>query len=87
MSGHGWLSPTAKILSGPNARVYADENANNLADQTEEINREDPATGRNNWLWELQTFSPAVAGCDSFVCTWDPEVPNSWMTNSRERAA
>jgi hypothetical protein len=84
MSGNGWLSPTAKILSGPNARVYADENANNLADQTEEINREDPATGRNNWLWELQRFSPAVAGRDSFVCTWDPDVPGSWAHNENQ---
>jgi hypothetical protein len=84
MSGSGWLSPTAKILSGPNARVYADENANNLADQTEEINREDPSTGRNNWLWELQTFSPAVAGCDSFTCTWDPDVPGSWAHNENQ---
>src|SRR5438093_236918 len=84
MSGNGWLSPTAKILSGPNARVYADENANNLADQTEEINREDPATGRNNWLWELQRFSPAVAGCDSFVCTWDPDLPGSWAHNENQ---
>jgi hypothetical protein len=84
MSGNGWLSPTAKILSGPNARVYADENANNIADQTEEINREDPATGRNNWLWALQTFNPAVAGCDSFVCTWDPGLPGSWAHNENQ---
>ncbi len=85
MSGNGWLSPTAKILSGPNARVYSDQNANNFPDQTEEINREDPATGRNNWLWALQTFSPAVAGCsDSFPCTWDPGLPGSWAHNENQ---
>src|SRR5207245_9657383 len=84
MSGNGWLSPTAKILSGPNARVYADENANNVADQTEEINREDPATGRNNWLWDLERFSPAVAGCDSFVCTWDPNLPGPWAHHENQ---
>ena len=85
MSGNGWLSPTAKILSGPNARVYSDQNANNFPDQTEEINREDPATGRNNWLWALQTFRPAVAGCsDSFPCTWDPGLPGSWAHNENQ---
>jgi hypothetical protein len=84
MSGNGWLSPTATVLSGPNARVYSDQNANNVADQTEEINREDPATGRNNWLWSLQTFDPAVAGCDNFVCTWDPGLPGSWAHNENQ---
>src|SRR5437763_10014788 len=78
LSGNGWLSPTAKILSGPNAHVYADENDNNVADQTEEINRDDHATGRNNWLWTLQTFNPAVAGCNLFICTWDPGWPAPW---------
>src|SRR5205085_7629356 len=56
LSGNGWLAANAKILSGPNAHVYSDQNDNNVADQTEEINREDPATGRNNWLWDLQRF-------------------------------
>jgi hypothetical protein len=84
MSAKGWLSPTAKILSGPNARVYSDQNANNIADQTEEINREDPATGRNNWLWSLQSFAPAVAGCDAFTCTWDPGLPGSWAHNENQ---
>ena len=84
LSGNGWLSPTAKILSGPNAHVYADENDNNVADQTEEINRDDPATGRNNWLWTLQTFNPAVAGCNLFICTWDPGLSGSWAKNENE---
>jgi extracellular elastinolytic metalloproteinase len=84
LSGNGWLSPTATILSGPNARVYSDQNANNFPDQTEEINRQDPATGRNNWLWDLQTFSPAVAGCGAFVCTWDPGLPGSWAHNENQ---
>jgi len=84
MSGKGWLSPSAKILSGPNAHVYSDQNANNIADQTEEINREDPATGRNNWLWSLQMFAPAVAGCNTFICTWDPSLPGSWAHNENQ---
>ncbi len=84
LSGMGWLSPSAKILSGPNARVYSDQNANNVADQTEEINRQDPATGRNDWLWPLQVFNPAVAGCGTFVCTWDPGLPGSWAHNENQ---
>src|SRR3954467_155132 len=85
LSGQGWLSPTAKILSGPNVHVYADENDNNVADQTEEINREDPATGRNNWLWDLQIFNPGVAGCGpSFPCTWDPGASGSWAKNENQ---
>ena len=55
-----------------------------MADQTEEINRDDPATGRNNWLWTLQTFNPAVAGCNLFICTWDPGLSGSWAKNENE---
>ena len=84
LSGNGWLPPTAKILSGPNAHVYADENANNIADQTEEINREDPATGRNDWQWPLEVFHPDVAGCGAFTCTWDPGLPGSWAHNENQ---
>jgi extracellular elastinolytic metalloproteinase len=85
LSGKGWLAPAAKILSGPNAHVYSDQNANNIADQTEEINREDPATGRNNWLWDLQLFNPGVAGCGpAFPCTWDPGLPGSWAHNENQ---
>src|SRR5215813_6797411 len=84
LAARGWLSPSAKILSGPNAHVYADENANNIADQTEEINREDPATNRNNWLWTLQTFDPAIPGCASSICTWDPGLPGSWAHNENQ---
>jgi extracellular elastinolytic metalloproteinase len=84
LSGMGWLSPSAKILSGPNAHVYSDQNANNIADQTEEINRQDPATGRNDWLWPLQVWNPAVAGCGAFICTWDPGLPGSWAHNENQ---
>src|SRR5262249_5689895 len=66
------------------AHVYADENENNIADQTEEINREDPATGRNDWLWPLEVFRPNVAGCGTFTCTWDPGLSGSWAHNENQ---
>src|SRR4030095_6492730 len=83
MSGKGWLAPSATILSGPNAQVYADVNANNVADQSEQILRSNPAA--NDWLWPLQTFQPAgIPDCASFVCTWDPNLPGSWAANQNQ---
>jgi extracellular elastinolytic metalloproteinase len=83
MSGKGWLAPSATILSGPNAQVYADVNANNVADQSEQINASNPVT--HDWLWPLQTFQPAgIPGCASFVCTWDPNLAGSWAANQNQ---
>jgi extracellular elastinolytic metalloproteinase len=84
MTAKGWLSASSKILFGPNGHAYADENANNVADQSEEINASDPSSKRNNWLWPLQEFSPNVTGCDTFVCTWDPFLPGSWARNENQ---
>jgi hypothetical protein len=80
LTGKGWLPRRSKILSGPNAHVYADLNANNLADRREEI----LAEGDHDWFWELETFRPAVAGCDVFICTWDPNEPFSWRENKNQ---
>ena len=84
LSENGWLPAGSKYLSGPNTHVYADVNANNVADQSEEINRSDPSSKRSDWLWPLQRFFPAVAGCNVWVCTWDPNIPGSWSKNLNE---
>jgi len=83
MSAKGWLSPSATILSGPNAQVYADVNDNNVADQSEQINRSNPSA--SDWLWPLQTSQPAgIPGCANFVCTWDPNGSGSWAANQNQ---
>ena len=84
LSENGWLPDGSKFLNGPNAQVYADVNANNVADQSEEINRSDPSSKRSNWLWGLQRFFPAVTGCNVWVCTWDPFQPGSWSKNQNQ---
>ena len=81
LNEHGWLPAGSKYLSGPNTHVYADVNANNVADQTEEINPSSAVRNDRNWLWPLQRFSPNVAGCDVWICTWDPFLPGSWSKN------
>jgi len=81
LNEHGWLPAGAKYLSGPNTHVYADVNANNVADQSEEINPSSFVRNQRDWLWPLLRFMPAVAGCDVWVCTWDPFLPGSWAKN------
>ena len=81
LNEHGWLPAGSKYLSGPNTHVYADVNANNIADQTEEINASSASHSERDWLWSLQRFSPNVAGCDVWICTWDPFLPGSWSKN------
>jgi extracellular elastinolytic metalloproteinase len=81
LNEHGWLPAGSKYLSGPNTHVYADVNANNAADQTEEINPSVKIGNERSWLWPLLRFSPNVAGCDVWICTWDPFLPGSWAKN------
>jgi hypothetical protein len=81
LNEHGWLPAGAKYLNGPNTHVYADVNANNVADQTEEINPSVALRNDRSWLWPLSRMSPSVAGCDVWICSWDPGLPGSWSKN------
>ena len=81
LTGRGWLPGGSKYLSGPNTHVWADVDDDNVADQTEEINPATLVRGDRNWLWPLQRFFPAVIGCDTLICSWNPDKPGSWRTN------
>jgi hypothetical protein len=81
LTAKGWLPAGAKHLSGPNTHVWADVDDDNVADRTEEIDASGVSRGERNWLWPLQRFFPAVAGCDTLVCTWLPDRPGSWRQN------
>jgi extracellular elastinolytic metalloproteinase len=71
-----WLRGHANTLSGRNVHVYSDVDDSDDAQPAEET-----APGS----YPLTTFNPAacVAG---FVCTWNPEVANSWQTNQDHSA-
>jgi extracellular elastinolytic metalloproteinase len=81
LTGLGWLPTGSKYLSGPNAHVWTDLNDDNVANQTEEINPSSLGNNDRDWLWPLQRFAPAVAGCDVWVCSWNPDKPGSWAAN------
>ena len=81
LTGRGWLPVGAKYLEGPNTHVFADLNDNNVADQAEEINPSTIARSARDWRWPLLRFFPPVAGCDVWVCTWEPEHAGSWAKN------
>jgi extracellular elastinolytic metalloproteinase len=72
----GWLPKNSPTLSGNVAHVYTDANDNDAPDAGEEIGPSSP--GKFNY--PLVTFNP-TACVPEFVCTWDPEVANSWQAN------
>ncbi|HEX7309723.1 MAG TPA: M36 family metallopeptidase [Gaiellaceae bacterium] len=76
LNQHQWLKGKATTLSGPNVHVYSDVDDSDDASASEET-----APGS----YPLTTFNPAacVAG---FVCTWNPELANSWHTNQDHSA-
>jgi extracellular elastinolytic metalloproteinase len=84
LSENGWLPAGSKYLSGPNTHVYADVNANNVAEQPEEINPSSKLGNNRSWLWPLLQFTPNVTGCATFVCTWDPFLTGSWSRNQNQ---
>ncbi|MDX6277593.1 MAG: extracellular elastinolytic metalloproteinase [Nocardioidaceae bacterium] len=78
----GWLSKSATWLKGADAYVYSDVNDNNIADESEKA----PVPSLTST--KLHAFSSAADDfCTSFVCTWNPNTPNSWKTNQVPDAA
>ena len=76
LNQHQWLKNKATTLSGPNVHVYSDVNDSDDAQASEET-----VPGP----YPLTTFNPAAC-VPGFVCSWDPETANSWMTNKDQSA-
>jgi extracellular elastinolytic metalloproteinase len=68
-------------LAGNVAHVWKDVNDDDIAQASEEV----PPTGRRQFNYPLTPFTPAAC-LPGFVCTWDPEVPNSWQVNANQNA-
>ena len=80
-TGPGWLPNNSPRLAGNVAHVFTDLNDDDVAQAGEEIN---PSADKV-WKFPLVEFTPAAC-VPEFVCTWDPEVPNSWQTNKAQNA-
>ena len=76
LNQNGWLPQKATTLTGPNVHEYSDINDNNAPDGGEQTH---PGS------YPIVTFSPAAC-VSGFPCTWDPETPNSWMTDKNQSA-
>jgi hypothetical protein len=74
----GWLPKGSTWLKGKYAHVYSDVNdTNNFnGNANTQIPSPTPVTSK------LKPFGSSTDPyCATFVCTWDPNVPNSWKTN------
>ena len=80
-TARGWLPNNSPTLSGNVAHVYSDVNDDDVAQATEEVG----PSARRLWRFPLTTFTPAAC-VPAFVCTWNPETPNSWQTNRMQNA-
>jgi hypothetical protein len=80
-TGPGWLPNNSPRLAGNVAHVFTDINDDDVAQAGEEIH----PSGNKLWKFPLVEFTPDAC-VPEFVCTWDPEVANSWQTNKAQNA-
>ncbi|HEY1487150.1 MAG TPA: M36 family metallopeptidase [Micromonosporaceae bacterium] len=74
----GWLPKNSPDLAGNVAHVYSDVNDDNVAEASEEIR----PSAKGQFFYPLTSFNSLGAPCSAqFVCTWDPNTPDSWQTN------
>jgi extracellular elastinolytic metalloproteinase len=77
----GWLPNNSARLSGNVAHVWKDVNDDDTAQASEEV----PPSGTRRFNYPFTPFSgPDCA--PGFVCSWDPDTPNSWQTNANQDA-
>jgi extracellular elastinolytic metalloproteinase len=76
-----WLPNNSPRLAGNVAHVWKDLNDDNLAQGNEEVR---PVT-RGSFIYPFTPFTPAAC-VPEFVCSWDPEVANSWQANANANA-
>jgi hypothetical protein len=81
LTRNGWLPNNAGNLSGNVAHVYKDINDDDVAQATEEV----PPSSPERFNYTFTPFHGPNCAPD-FVCSWDPDVPNSWQTNANQDA-
>ncbi|UPK74776.1 M36 family metallopeptidase [Nocardioidaceae bacterium SCSIO 66511] len=75
-----WLKRGAKWLNGKFAIAWSDVDDNNQVTKAEKT----PVPGtKKHPQFKLKPIKAGNKLCKSFVCTWDPETPNSWKKNRK----
>jgi extracellular elastinolytic metalloproteinase len=75
----GWLAKNATFLNGSSVVAWSDVNDDNLLQNTEKTK---VPGNKNGATFPLQKFGASASGfCKTFVCTWNPNVAESWKTN------
>ena len=77
----GWLPTNSTRLAGNVAHVYKDVNDDDVAQQTEEVRN----SGPRRFIYPFTPFGGDNCAT-GFVCSWDPDTPNSWRTNANQNA-
>ncbi len=81
LTGPGWLPNNSPRLAGNVAHVYKDVNDSDTAQASEEV----PPSAPRSFNYPFTPFhGPNCAA--GFVCSWDPDVPNSWQVNANQDA-
>ncbi len=81
LAQNNWLPNNSPRLAGNVAHVYKDINDDDVAQPSEEVS----PSGNKSFKYPFTPFTP-TACVTGFVCSWDPEVPNSWQTNANQNA-
>jgi extracellular elastinolytic metalloproteinase len=78
----GWLTKSDRFLKGNSVTAFSDVNDDDAIQASEKT----PVPGTKRAAqFKLKIFGPAASGfCSKFVCTWNPNVPNSWKANRAE---
>ena len=82
LTAKGWLGANAQRLIGNNVHTYIDINDNDLAGSNEEIH-----PGKDSYQFALKRTNPAGEPCAAYVCTWYPNIANSWQKNAARSSA
>jgi len=77
----GWLPNNSPRLAGNVAHVWKDINDDDIAQPSEEV----LPSGPRSFVYP---FTPVASfACPpGFVCSWDPNTPNSWQLNANQDA-
>jgi extracellular elastinolytic metalloproteinase len=81
LTAPGWLPNNSPRLAGNVAHVYEDVNDDDTAQTSEEV----PPSGKRSFNYPFTPFGGANCAA-GFVCSWDPDVPNSWQINAKQEA-
>jgi extracellular elastinolytic metalloproteinase len=81
LSAKDWLPNNSPRLAGNVAHVFLDLNDNDVADAGEEV----PPSGNKKFNYPFTPFTGPNC-LPQYVCSWNPDVPNSWQTNAKQNA-